>query len=667
MLYKTMQRFKLKADDAFQNIDYSLPEWKHATKDVHGVWQVPKQGTVELSFNVERGIEVAVQGISDSDFTGFITHYYALTRLTPSFKKAVVMLSRWKDLNGLKEEQRVFVRSLATDFTLSLGFVRAMVETAGTFASETIMTLFPCIPLDVASKYLVQQLYPSIGAFVKTHMQMRKLLHFNFDNPTGNYALNLNEGPDYEVAAQLILLDSWEALIDKRNKRTDVSPMANRSHFRNEHYQSQPLWDMCESVADWCLPEYGDFCFDYVSSHRPPAGVQVLGDDTFTSLLIDLYEAECTPANKIVALRMISHLFYITAKQMRQMLGFFFTAEERAEAFIFFFFRIVDQHNQKVFLVRFDSDEEVYQLQARLGFASFFPFIQPENRSFTLNYFFHDQRICATLLVQLTQKERPDNILYPVYTREDGTEDELPLGVPQSWQTYEGVPRGGTFEATYVCAPEFRAFEFRKAIAKTYGYFNMDIKQAEVQWWTGLTEVPEDVLKLVEFLMGENISIDKAFIMIDGVGGNEEITMQELQEGLEEMNCHKFDGPDKEKRIEKVFRYLDPGREGSVSKFEWDVLGQLWNEFDFAVREFVQFLERTFDGDMTYAWDVLDTQDKGELDVNDWMLAIADLGYFGPARIIFSMLDTSDDGNIQLEEFETLEKYLSNYVDHDAE
>eukprot|EP00913_Durusdinium_trenchii_P016780 g15771.t1 len=56
------------------------------------------------------------------------------------------------------------------------------------------------------------------------------------------------------------------------------------------------------------------------------------------------------------------------------------------------------------------------------------------------------------------------------------------------------------------------------------------------------------------------------------------------------MDCGKFKGEDENKRLQAIFRYLDPGGEGTVSLNEWRVLGQLWSEFDMTIREFVQFL-----------------------------------------------------------------------------
>merc|ERR1711920_315731 len=89
---------------------------------------------------------------------------------------------------------------------------------------------------------------------------------------------------------------------------------------------------------------------------------------------------------------------------------------------------------------------------------------------------------------------------------------------------------------------------------------------------------------------------------------------------------------------------------------EWQILGQLWNEFDQSIREFVQFLLRTF-SDLEEAWEVLDEDGSGELTEEEWLTAVDDLGYFGPAKVVFALLDNSDDGSISYDEFEVLEKY----------
>merc|ERR1712110_551624 len=106
---------------------------------------------------------------------------------------------------------------------------------------------------------------------------------------------------------------------------------------------------------------------------------------------MSITDAECTPQSKLDVLHLLSHLMYLTAFQMRAVLGCFKDEAERAEVFVTFFFRVVDIWNSKVFRVRFSDADELRHLQERLGYATFFPFIQPENAQFELDYSYHDQ------------------------------------------------------------------------------------------------------------------------------------------------------------------------------------------------------------------------------------------------------------------------------------
>jgi Ca2+-binding EF-hand superfamily protein len=267
-----------------------------------------------------------------------------------------------------------------------------------------------------------------------------------------------------------------------------------------------------------------------------------------------------------------------------------------------------------------------------------------------------EQRVCLNILVNLSIKEKPHNIREPILMRADGTQDPLPLGVPRSWEKADGPPATGRFSCFYICAPEHRAFETRRAFTEKYSFFPVNVVEREVMWWTGLTEPPSDVIDFLEFLIGEFNNHNEVFEKLLTVG-TDVVTLRQFTEGLLAMNCQKFKGKDEQQRIASVFRYLDPGGEGSVSLEEWDIMGQLWKEFDLSIREFVQFLERTFKGDLAVAWDFLDDDGSGELTEEEWMSAVQAIGYFGPSRVVFALLDNSDDGNISLDEFEVLEKY----------
>jgi len=672
MLYKTMDFLKLGPDEAFEKITFAAKgsaasAWVHPATDAIGVRQIPEEGELTFVFNVEPAIFkrfISTGSLQDSDHHGFISMYFQLMRFRPAFKKVIPMCALWSQLDGDVFAQRTILAALSRDFNLSQSFVEFCCSASKTLQRETVARLLPCI--DTNSAYMIGMTLPTFLDFAWTQHQTQNLLGFNLDNPTGHYKLDLSNSTDSTVAERLLLLDRWEAALDRKHARKDTSSRGNGSHIRNEVFQGRGLHMSFASVAEWKMAEHGEFEFDYISNQRPSRKAEVLSDELWESILIEVYHAQGTPEDKIAALRSISHNFLLRSTHMRAMIGYFKEEQQRADVFINFYLRLVDMHNAKLFRVRFEKKEEVARLQHRLGYASFFPFFQPENARFELNLAIYDQRLCASMFVALAIKEKfPHNLHEYGYKRADGTEDPMPLGVPRSWGDFNAIPKEGIFRALYMSAPEDRNIGFRKEIAKTYGYYDTDgITEDDVQWWTGLTEPPEDVINLLEFFISRYPDVQKAFIDIDGPDGNGVITLKEFMEGLEEMECHKFDvkkgqktGPTKEQRIEQIFRYLDPGGEGSVSREEWGILDQLWKEFDLSIREFVHFLMLSFGDDLQVAWEALDEDGGGELDEQEWLRAVENIGYFGPAAVVFALLDSSDDGNISFDEFEVLEKY----------
>jgi len=664
MLYKTADRFGLPFDVAFSNIQYNKPGFAHAVKDM-GVYEVLREGTLKLNFNVDKAMEAGIKNVGDADYFAFLQAHYHLTRFMPGYNKVIPLFARWKDLDGRPESQRVFVNALAKDFNLTLPYLEYMAKASATFLNETMWRLMPSIPLDTTTQYLASLIFPRLSDYILIQQKMSQLIDFNIDNPSGHYKLDLGNCCEYAIAERLLLLDRWEAAVDKRIERFDISSRGNGSHIRNELYQGRPL-SQYASVAEWKLPELGECEFDYISNRRPPKGAEVLSDDLWEHILTELHASTCSTDDKIVVMRTISNNFHISSKHMRMLLGYFRSAEDRSEVFIIFYLRIVDMCNAKIFRVRFGSMEEIVKLQRRLGYASFFPFLQPENAKFELDLSAHDQRLCASMFVQLATKENMYNLRDYGWTRADGTEDPMATGVPRSWGEFKSIPQAGVFRATYMCAPEHRNFEFRKQLATTYGFFAVEHTEEEVMWWTGLMEPPSDVVDLLEFLIGRYTDVQKPFQDIDGVGGNGFITLREFEEGLTEIGCTKFDGPNRAQRIDAIFRYLDPGGEGSVSREEWDLLNQLWKEFDLSIKEFVHFLCLCFGPDLHEAWTVMDEDGSGEMDLDEWTAAVQKIGYFGPANVVFALLDTTDDNNISFEEFAVLEKHKPDSFKEDA-
>mmetsp|Transcript_130542 Transcript_130542/g.377640 ORF Transcript_130542/g.377640 Transcript_130542/m.377640 type:complete len:1409 (+) Transcript_130542:86-4312(+) len=676
MLYKAMDFFGLTAEEAFEKVAYSVKSvptpWRHCSKDYIGVWEVPSVGDLSLVFNVEKAIfKRFITSSTQTDFnaTAFLQKFYEVARFNPGARKVIPMFARWADLGGDAKAQEVFLNALSKDFNLSVPQLEHMCEVCHSKTNDVISRLLPLVGIHPSVTYITGLLFPRITDFVLVHQKLQHFTNLNVDNPTGRYQLDLSNCGDFAAAERVFLVDRWEAAIDRKHGRQDVSRCGNMSHVRNEMYQGRSLQDAgIHSVAEWNLPEHGDLSFDYVSNQRPSRKQPVLSQTLWDTLLIELYQADCPPADKIAALRSISHMFYLESAHVRAMMGYFKTPEDRLEVLVAFYMRIVDMHNAKLFRVRFDDRKEVESLQQRLGYVSFFPFFQPENAQFELDLSVPDQQLCACMFVQLAIKEKYANLRDYSYRKSSGALIPLPIGVPKSWGVLKTIPSEGVFTATYRSAPEDRDFAFRRELARTYGFFDVDgLQETDVEWWTGLTEPPEDVLNLLEFFISRFSDVEQAFKQIDGPGGNGLITFRELLDGLEEMGCTKFDAQKghkasqtREQRIETIFRYLDPGGEGSVSRDEWNTLGQLWKEFDLSIREFVHFLVLTFGDDLRDAWDELDYDESESLTEEEWLKAVQDIGYFGPAKVVFALLDMSDDNEISFEEFEVLSKYKAN-------
>mmetsp|Transcript_54722 Transcript_54722/g.86916 ORF Transcript_54722/g.86916 Transcript_54722/m.86916 type:complete len:280 (+) Transcript_54722:3-842(+) len=234
-------------------------------------------------------------------------------------------------------------------------------------------------------------------------------------------------------------------------------------------------------------------------------------------------------------------------------------------------------------------------------------------------------------------------------------------GVPRTWDFFDKLPTAGIFSCKYNSAPEDRSYSERCRLMQKFGFW-VPPAESDVKWWASISQCPLDVVELVEFLFTKfkHNAVAKAFKLLVGEdsSGNT-FNLRGFEDGLEKMQCTKFNGKDKSERIKNIFRYLDPSGEGQVSEGEWDVLKQLYSEIQLSIKEFVDFCERTFGDDLTEAWNRLDADQSGEIDEREWHGLCQELGFFGPTEPIFNYLDTDDQGTISRDEFNLLQTFQS--------
>jgi len=656
MLYKTCERFCIDPGSAFTDLK-GTPAYNHASKGECGLWVVPKKGKIDkVTFTIDKAVEDSLhstKGFSQWDFASFLERYYAMMKVTPAFHKIIPLLAQWKSLEGRSNEQRCLLCALSKDFLITYPQFDLMAQSRS-MLSEIIAALLPCISGGQVTRCLTMMHIPSLGEFVNVMTKQRNLLNCNIDNPNGHYKLDLENPSDHAVADRLLLLDRWETSIAKRLGRMDCSQRGNHSCIRNEMYQHRPL--RVASLQEWNMPEVDQLEFDYSSGKRPPPDAVPISETAFLKLLVALQNSDCKAGHQIGAMRNTSHMMYVKSMQMRGFLGIYADAIPRAEIFVLFFLRVVDFFNEKIYRVRFDDEAELAALSDRLGWVTLFPFIQPEQATFKLDFANYDQRLAANLVVALACKETMGNLRDPRFVLPGGAVDPLALGIPRSWEYFDKMPKGGHLTVTYVCSPEDRSYATRRKCYEMYGY-REGVPEDQVMWWAAINAAPEDVIEYLSWLVAKFDSVEGAFYIIDGEGGNGVISLREFEEAYGEMGCHKFEGPQEQEHIRGLFRYLDPSGEGSISLPEWNVLELLWKEIKLSITEFVQFCERTFGDDLEAAWQFMDSDGGGEIDFEEWCDACAQVGYFGPVVPIFGFLDADDEGTVSIDEFKLLETF----------
>eukprot|EP00927_Polykrikos_kofoidii_P035605 TRINITY_DN30169_c0_g1_i1.p1 TRINITY_DN30169_c0_g1~~TRINITY_DN30169_c0_g1_i1.p1 ORF type:complete len:1479 (-),score=279.44 TRINITY_DN30169_c0_g1_i1:135-4571(-) len=661
MLYKKFERLKMSPGEAFS--DCTPPLHHPDSKDVHGVWPVPTSGSAALTFTIDKALETMTKGVDEWDFSRVLSVYNGTMRLQPAFQKVIPLLAQWVGIDGRTFEQTVMIEALSTDFLLNFPQLYLLAQSQGV-VTQAISSLLPCLGGSDLSRYLSLVSVHSVGCLVSILRRSQAFFGFSADSPTGHYVLDLANPMDRYVAESLLTLDRWEFGIAKRNGYPDVSEKGNMSNCRNVRFQHRPLH---VDVKEWNIPEQDIFELDYATRHRPRADQAPLDNSTVSSLMRTAQADRFGAWSLVEAFRVVSRHIHVTSSQLRRLLSLVCDAS-RLEIVVTFFFRVVDMQNEKVFRSALDREEDVVELRQRLGYMTFYPFIQPEYATFELDCAKHDQRMAANMIIVMAIKERWENMKDAAMVNADGTDEEFVMGVPRGWEVLANMPREGVFSCRYVCSPDDRAFKERRRCFGTYGLWASQAEsftEPEVRWCVALREAPPDVISYLYFTRARFSSVVELFKYIDGPEGNGVISARELEDSVKAMNCENFKGATEKKRIEGIFRFFDPHGDGEITSKSFHSLDLLWNENLLCIREFAEFFSRAPLGGRHTAgcgaadawWKALDPEGRGEIKSADWRSAVERSGYFGVAEPLLAYLDDGG-GPVTLDKLRRMEAVL---------
>jgi hypothetical protein len=285
------------------------------------------------------------------------------------------------------------------------------------------------------------------------------------------------------------------------------------------------------------------------------------------------------------------------------------------------------------------------RLRSNLGPWVAYGFYQPEQSYYKLDFEALDDRLMASLMVQLANAEdnmqispiREPRLVYP-----NGEEFPFQLGVPRSWEKYSELPSNGTFTFRYMCAPEDRRFEKRKDFGATYGDWRCNVGTDSVSWWMSLWGVPNGVMRLLHCSLRAFPDMDAVFRYIDAPLHNHSLSFLKLKERTRKLGWKELED---DALLREVFRYLDPNGNAHISKAEWEMMKQLWEELKFRIFEFLVYIDRVYSGRFDDAFVDIDSDRSGGINLIEWQAACKAIGFYGPTLAIFSY--AADVGEVE--------------------
>lgn len=482
MLYKATERLGMSPNVAFQEV-VARPEYNHSKSVGEGRWQPPTSGSFAATFSFDLASEDSVKksrfvGVDEWSFRALLRAHAARTKLRPGRRQMLALLSWWRATTTVKDKVAL-ASALAVDVSLPAAFIWELCRGENReVIGDVLWRLLPCLGDDEAERYLALLMLPGIPAALEVVRHGEPFLWWNPENPSGRYRLKLDSPIHYAVADAFMVLESWEVGLSRRRGRVDTAEFEGYSCFRNELYEEQPP---PVPLRRWRFQRSGWLQFDYSTSKRPPVNAATLTNDKFSVLLRELAASELSSSDQLAALRRVSHQFFLSSVQLEDMMHTI--SDLIPEVVQMLFFRLTDVQN-----VTMHEIDALDQCRQRLGHVNLFPFMQPEDSRFELDFKFNDQRLAANLLLDLASKENMqlEDFVFepaPAGDEDEDEDEEPPAEPPKQWLNIKEMPIAGKFFARYPRSVPKRNLKARMTYLQSHGLWALDPEQELVVRW----------------------------------------------------------------------------------------------------------------------------------------------------------------------------------------
>jgi len=432
-------------------------------KDAEEVWQLPERGILRFT---------ATFKLFNED--GTLSEVGKPTVITREIMHRFVS-GVYSEIRSVEQKQ-ILLHSIASNFEFSCDLVDLLERSSSsrlltTLITETLLpkTVNPLPTIAFMEKAFKKVKYPFRFHSVSTGPpSSAAYTHFNLNNPSGYYRLNLSN-PAHRFTAVAAILRAKE-------ENDGFKDVANFSVLRNCKLNGTAV----KTEYDWTPPDCGIWEFDYITpqpSARKSLG-QVIDSQawlTFVQTFVAM-NSSCGRDQCLLELRKVSHRIRITCAQLVDLLARFPSDTDfRLDITVTLIRRVSDFYNLKEMLFRdrlglpatFEA-QALVRLEGRVGKMALFNPLKLENTTNECDLSTEEGRSIAKTILTLLSKEKGSRL---VISRVGVTQDKMPPGEPpKNW--FVRLPETGWWAVTYVVEEKSINMKLRKDLAVRFCGFH---------------------------------------------------------------------------------------------------------------------------------------------------------------------------------------------------